>query len=85
MRFEKVDYKSARRMKHYSDLVNELIAFKKSGIHCARITDHHYNNSTTARASIIYVIRREKLTELDCFERSGECYIVNKLMEGSAK
>jgi hypothetical protein len=85
MRFEKVDYKSARRIRQNNDLVNELIAFKKSGIHCARIADHNYNNSTTARAAIIQVIRREKLTELDCFERSGECYLVNKLMEGSAK
>ena len=41
------------------------------------------NNAPELDLTEVVKVRREKLAELECFERSGECYLANKLMENN--
>lgn len=77
MRFVKTNDKFYKRTR----LVSFIEEFRDSGIHRARVEDHHYCTAQCGANTIRRAAKRCGYFEIETFVRNGEIYIVNTAVE----
>lgn len=76
MYFVEADISEAKMRYKRTKLLAILEEFKKTGMECARIVDHDYKNSESARNAFIRSIQRFGINGVRVCVKSGEIYLV---------